>query len=126
MDREDATRGPDPLDRHHGSGLAPVRVPARPALSRWIGIGAGIVMDGEATWVGLIDLEDPDGLRPVGPQMRTDHADARVLVRVHGVPLGFVELPLRRASIDPDDVLREALHRHGEALSRHLRSDGLD
>lgn len=49
------------------------------------------------TWMGLLDLDQPgSGIGTAGP-LRDDHVLARVLVRLHGAPLGYVSVPSQPA-----------------------------
>ncbi len=54
------------------------------------------------------------------PDVPTSYAAARVLVRLHGMPLGFVELGVRDGVLSGADVLQAA----GPLVDAHLALDG--
>jgi GT2 family glycosyltransferase len=80
-----------------------------------------------ASWVGVLDV----GRRvviPMGDPAPADRGIARVLVRLHGAPLGYVEIPFEpagtlgsRAEAAAATSLADELRRHGEA---HQDADG--
>ena len=77
------------------------------------------------TWVGEMELSAPAQVGSVGPQTHVRYEQARILARLHGVPLGFVELRLPEGRVDPVGVGREAYRELGDAIRRHLMRDGL-
>jgi glycosyltransferase involved in cell wall biosynthesis len=74
----------------------------------------------EGVWVGLLDMDDA---RPVVGMSGTGSANyrqARVLIRMHGAPLGQVIVPAlptetltARARTAAETMLADALHQHG-------------
>ena len=44
-------------------------------------------------WVGLLDLDDGQPVAAVSVPLAECHGQARILVRKHGAPLGYVTLP---------------------------------
>jgi GT2 family glycosyltransferase len=54
------------------------------------------------TWTGLLDLDQTGPVVRVGGPVRPDHVLARVLVRMHGAPLGFVSV-----APQPEETLEE-------------------
>ncbi len=54
--------------------------------------------------------------------LSTDYLAARVLVRLHGTPLGFVDVPVDGGVLTAEQVRREAAHLD---LASHLASDGI-
>ena len=77
------------------------------------------------TWVGEIELSAPAEVRSVGPKAHVRYEQARVLVRLHGAPLGFVEVRLPDGRVDPVRVERQARRELGDAIYRHMLHDGL-
>lgn len=72
--------------------------------------------------VGDLDLDSP--LPHLHPAVR--YGTARLLVRLHGRPLGEVRVPLPPGGC-PADLLAARVRDHlGEAITRHLARDGLD
>lgn len=80
---------------------------------------------GGSLWVG--ELELGERLAPVSPVPRaaSAYARARILVRLHGEPLGFLEPDLEGGLADPLRLAREAWRRYEEPIRQHLRDDGL-
>jgi GT2 family glycosyltransferase len=81
------------------------------------------------TWVTEIELSQPrsDLVAPamadgVGPRYLT----ARVLVRLHGAPLGQLDVPLDGGRIAASRLDAAIVRDLGDQLSAHLREDGLD
>ena len=52
--------------------------------------------------------------------------DARVLARLHGLPVAEVDVELRDGPVSTEDVERLVRERGGEALQEHLDRDGID
>lgn len=78
-------------------------------------------------WVGELDLEDGIGaVAPPPDEAGLPYRRARLLVRVHGTPIGFVVLALADGRCTAEDVRREVAGQLGSRVSAHLRSDGLD
>lgn len=91
-------------------------------------MGARVTGDGGPVWVGLLDLDADGPVAGVSGPVRPDHQQARVLVRMHGAPIGFVWVPTlpehtltERARAAAGSTLADALHRHTE-LDRELGS----
>ena len=76
-------------------------------------------------WVGEMELSDPARVGSVAPQTFVRYEHGRILVRLHGVPLGFIDLSLPDGNVDPARVGREAHRQLGGSISRHLERDGL-
>jgi GT2 family glycosyltransferase len=72
-----------------------------------------------------LELADPEaciaGLRDDGRPYRS----ARVLVRLHGLPLGVTDLELGDSAIAPEAVAEHARRAFGPAIDAHLAHDGL-
>ncbi|MEN3279124.1 MAG: hypothetical protein V7607_264 [Solirubrobacteraceae bacterium] len=78
------------------------------------------------TWVTEVELAAAvsDLRAPRGPGgVRSERA--RVLVRVHRQPIGFVELPLDHGALAASDVLTAVDARLSSALTAHLARDGM-
>jgi glycosyltransferase involved in cell wall biosynthesis len=81
----------------------------------------------EPTWVGELELSRPvsDLIAPVGPGGRP-YRRARLLVRVHGQPIGFLELGLRDGGAAATTTLSAIEGALGDAIADHLRADGIE
>ena len=77
-------------------------------------------------WVTEVELAAPVAdLRPPIDPVGTRNGRARVLARVHGQPIGFVELSLRDGTLAASDVLAAVETQLSPALAAHLARDGL-
>jgi GT2 family glycosyltransferase len=76
-------------------------------------------------YVGDMELSAPERVGSVGPQTHIRYERARILVRLHGVPLGFIELSLPDGQVDPARVRNEAYRKLSGSVHRHLERDGL-
>ena len=47
-------------------------------------------------WVSLLDLDDSEPARGMSGSLSDQHGMARVLVRMHHAPIGYIELPATR------------------------------
>jgi GT2 family glycosyltransferase len=72
-------------------------------------------------WVGLLDLDDSGPVRGVSGQFGDRHDMARVLIRLHHAPIGYVQLPVTpadsltaRATSLAERTLAERIRRHDE------------
>jgi hypothetical protein len=63
-------------------------------------------------------LQDFDGLE--------SYSGLRVLVRLHGTPLGFVEVPLLEGHCSASAIWKAVLHQHSSTLITHLIQNALD
>ncbi len=73
-------------------------------------------------WCGELELAGGSavtGVRPYGGQPR-----ARVLVRLHGDPVGYVDVPAAGTGPDASEVARLGLERFAAAISAHLVGEG--
>jgi GT2 family glycosyltransferase len=76
-----------------------------------------------STWCGELELAGAPsvtGVRPYGGQPR-----ARVLVRVHGDPVGYVDVPAAGTGPDAAEVSRIGRERHASAIAAHLGAEGV-
>ncbi|MGY1696283.1 MULTISPECIES: glycosyltransferase [unclassified Geodermatophilus] len=78
---------------------------------------------GAGTWCCEFELSNGGGLRsvlePAGQQV------TRVLVRLHGVPLGYVTLPLASGVLDDASLVETARRRYGDRIDQHLAEEGM-
>lgn len=79
--------------------------------------------DGGSIWVGLLDLGS-NVVVALSGSAAGKHLPARIMVRLHGAPVGYVDIPLqpaetlaRRAQTLAENTLAEPLRRHQEAHS---------
>ena len=70
-------------------------------------------------WVGVLDLDESEPVAAVNGAIRADQRNARILVRLHHAPLGYVTVglsPVRtlsdRARAAAEVTLADELHRH--------------
>lgn len=78
---------------------------------------------------GELELSDPGRLRrpggtTAGPLDR--YEQARLLVRLHGEPVGYVQVPVVDGAIDADAASALALTELAGRIEDHLRADGLE
>jgi GT2 family glycosyltransferase len=78
-------------------------------------------MAGAGIWVGLLDLDGSEPVRGVSGPLCDEHGMARVLIRVHHAPIGYVQLPAvpaesltARAASLAESTLAEPLREHEE------------
>ncbi len=64
-------------------------------------------------------------LSPGGQGTGTPYGSALCLVRLHGRPIGLIEVELPAAGLTPDALAGRIQAELGEELARHLREDGL-
>ena len=81
----------------------------------------------EPTWVVELELSRPvpDLIAPAGPG-GGPYRRARLLVRLHGQPIGFVEVGLRDGVAAATTTLAAIEGALGEAIADHLRADGIE
>jgi glycosyltransferase involved in cell wall biosynthesis len=85
----------------------------------------GAFDDSGAIWVGQLELADALRVDAVIEPDRASAYWARVLVRLHHEPLGFVTIPSPGGAVDID-LLRATVWRNFEAdICKHLSEDGL-
>jgi GT2 family glycosyltransferase len=76
------------------------------------------------TWVGVLDLDEDGPVVGVGGTLQDTHCLARVLVRKHRAPLGFVTLSPQPAETLAERTRAAATVTLAEALARHAMGDG--
>jgi GT2 family glycosyltransferase len=79
-------------------------------------------MAGAGIWVGQLDLDDSEPVYGVSGPLNDGHGMARVLIRLHHAPIGYVELPAApaesltaRAAKLAETTLAEPLREHEES-----------
>jgi GT2 family glycosyltransferase len=80
------------------------------------------------TPVRVLDLEISEALTSIGPEGpagEDDYGSALVLVRLHGRPLGTLQLDLRGGAIAAGEVARLVWERLGQPIVDHLAADGV-
>src|SRR3984893_18266474 len=80
------------------------------------------------TPVRVLDLEISEALASIGPEAlagEADYGSALVLVRLHGRPLGTLQLDLRGGAIPAGEVARLVWERLRQPIVDHLAADGI-
>jgi cellulose synthase/poly-beta-1,6-N-acetylglucosamine synthase-like glycosyltransferase len=79
-----------------------------------------------STWVTDVELASPvRDLRPPHDPTGVRNGHARVLARLHGQPMGFVDVPLRDGTLDAADLVAAVDAQLSSPLAAHLARDGL-
>lgn len=76
----------------------------------------------------ILDAEMSEPLAAVGPEGRPDGGrwgSALVLVRLHGRPLGTLQLDLTAGEVGAEELARRVQDAFGPAIAEHLAADGL-
>lgn len=76
------------------------------------------------TWCCEFELSGDAVVRAVLP-VEEVHRLARILVRFHGDPLGYLTLPLSAGELGTDALFHAAWEQFGDAVNTHLRREGL-
>jgi cellulose synthase/poly-beta-1,6-N-acetylglucosamine synthase-like glycosyltransferase len=74
-------------------------------------------------WVGLLDLDEGKPIIEVNGPPRPDHQEARILVRMHHAPMGYVTVPAKPEETLTDRVRDAAETELADALRRHRELD---
>ncbi len=83
-------------------------------------------IDHDAVWVGLLELDVRTPVTPITDDAVEKYHFARVLVRMHGAPLGHVTVPTRPHSSLLERVRLEAERALTSEIQSHGTLDGLD
>jgi len=78
------------------------------------------------TFVGELELADASEIRTVGPRAASHYPHARILVRLHGEPMGFVEMAVPSEGLDAASAVQAAWRSLRPRISAHLSADGVD
>jgi GT2 family glycosyltransferase len=81
------------------------------------------VTEAQGIWVGLLDLIENDPVALSGPE-RAGYTEARVLIRMHGAPIGYVEVPIQPEESLSQRVRAAADGQLAESLQLHACRDG--
>lgn len=73
-------------------------------------------------WCGELELSGDRPVRSVVPL--SGHRSARVLVRLHGEPLGYVPAALGADGVDAEAVAQAATERFADRITAHLTAEG--
>lgn len=75
--------------------------------------------------IGQVELDEPLQAHEVAqPEVGQHYRRARLLVRLHRAPLGYVVLPTER--LEPEEVAKAIWDQLGDLINDHLAADGLD
>lgn len=83
-------------------------------------------MSGESLWVGQAELADALQPTRVLPDVALDAGSGRILVRLHGEPLGFLSVASALGDAPLADLAPEIQRAFGVELRAHLARDGID
>jgi cellulose synthase/poly-beta-1,6-N-acetylglucosamine synthase-like glycosyltransferase len=83
-------------------------------------------MTDTSIWVGRLDLDDSQPVAAVAGPLSDRHSEARILIRMHRAPLGYVTVPA-----PPEDTLTERVRAAAqvelaESVQRHVQWDSAD
>jgi glycosyltransferase involved in cell wall biosynthesis len=105
--------------RRHTSVLQLARVPAFDRARR------STAETGLPIWVGLVDLDSADTIASPNGQLRVDHQRARMLVRMHHAPLGYIDVAAQPQGTLDIRSLSEAHVALDKAVQGHMACDAL-
>jgi GT2 family glycosyltransferase len=77
----------------------------------------------ESIWVGQLDLDDSQPVRGVSGPPGNRHETARILIRMHRAPIGYVQLPVAPADSLTARATGLAARTLGERTRRHEELD---
>ncbi|MDT7616548.1 MAG: hypothetical protein QOF00_3995 [Pseudonocardiales bacterium] len=80
--------------------------------------------DVEGMWCCETELSGDGTIRSVAPH-EPDLVTARVLVRLHGEPLGYVTLPAADGDVDRHHLLKTVWEQWGDDVNGHLAAEGV-
>ncbi len=75
-------------------------------------------------WIGMAELSNDQCVIEMADPPRPHHKMARILIRMHGAPIGYVSLPLQPAATLAARVKETAESSMTEAFGHHLGLDG--
>lgn len=74
----------------------------------------------------LVEIDSPlSPLAALDPETGVSYASSLCLVRLHGRPLGMIDVELSPDGVSPDDLASRIQSELGERVAQHLRQDGL-
>jgi GT2 family glycosyltransferase len=77
------------------------------------------------TWVGQLELAGTPRLNPILGSPQAHHRYARILARLHDIPLGFVTIPVADTEHLTERAFDAACGELASAIRLHLQIDGL-
>jgi GT2 family glycosyltransferase len=83
-------------------------------------------MTDTSIWVGQLDLDDSRPVAEVAGPLSDRHSEARVLIRAHGAPLGYVTVPAGPAETLTERARAVAQLELAESVQRHAQWDSTD
>ena len=86
---------------------------------------SGTYRDSGAIWVGQLELADALRVDAVIESDRESARSARVLVRLHHEPLGFISVPSPGGEVDVDSLRSLVWRSFAVGIRQHLSLDGL-
>jgi GT2 family glycosyltransferase len=83
-------------------------------------------MTERSIWVGRLDLDDSQPVAGATGPLSDRHGEARILIRMHGAPLGYVTVPAAPESTLTERVRAAAQAEQVESVQRHAQWDSAD
>lgn len=80
-------------------------------------------MTERSIWVGRLDLDESQPVAGVAGPLSDRHGEARILIRMHGAPLGYVTVPAAPESTLTERVRAAAQVELAESVQRHAQWD---
>jgi GT2 family glycosyltransferase len=77
------------------------------------------------TWCGEFELSEGGSLRGI-TSMTVRQTSARVLIRLHGEPMGYIAATPQSGGLSIPSLFEQAFDELGETIDEHLSKDGLD
>lgn len=78
------------------------------------------------TLVGELELSRASSIASVANRDPSHYSQARILVRLHGEPLGFIEVPVPASGLDAHSVAEAAWRSLRSRIDAHLTTDGVE
>ena len=76
-----------------------------------------------AIWVGMLDLDREEGMIETVGSLQPRHSEARILIRIHGAPIGYVQVSTTPRDTLADRARTVALESLADAIASHDRWD---
>ena len=84
------------------------------------------MVDNIPTWVAQLELSDGGRLAGVRTHRSPEYRQARILVRIHGQPIGFLNLSVPPEGLTLQTAVSEAQLQLPDRIRGHLAEDGVD
>jgi len=78
------------------------------------------------TWIAQLELSGGARLQGVGTRPSLGYSQARILVRLHRQPIGFLDLPLPAEGLDWQAAVSAAELQFADSIRQHLAEDGVN